>query len=251
MICGSYGTLVALTEITLKVLPIPEESKSLIVHNLKLELAHDLLNRAISSSNDVSGAVFLPTKPACTSCSMNINETFKLNDLKYQGSLAAIRIEGPKQSVDERIQNLINEFKLENFDVSILGKHQSEIFWNKVKNLEVFTSTKNNIIRIVLPTSNCVQLIYQLPNKFKYYLDWGGALIWMEACELTEEMFDSIRKKIVKSGGYLTMIKNSDFLPFVEEVFTINRERFDISQNIKKSFDPKRILNPGKMYTGI
>ena len=28
-------------------------------------------------------------------------------------------------------------------------------------------------------------------------------------------------------------------------------ERFILSQNIKKSFDPKRILNPGKMYTGI
>ena len=47
------------------------------------------------------------------------------------------------------------------------------------------------------------------------------------------------------------MIKNSDYLPYVEEVFTINRNRFNISQNIKKSFDPKRILNPGKMYTGI
>ena len=47
------------------------------------------------------------------------------------------------------------------------------------------------------------------------------------------------------------MIKFSDYLPLVEEVFTINRDRFFISQNIKKSLDPKRILNPGKMYTGI
>jgi len=47
------------------------------------------------------------------------------------------------------------------------------------------------------------------------------------------------------------MIKNSNYLPYVEDVFTINKERFDISQNIKKSFDPKRIFNPGKMYTGI
>ena len=47
------------------------------------------------------------------------------------------------------------------------------------------------------------------------------------------------------------MIKHSDFLPYVDEVFTINKGRFIISQNIKKSFDPKRILNPGKMYTGI
>ena len=104
----------------------------------------------------------------------------------------------------------------------------------------------------MIPPSYCVQLLYQFTsNKFKYYVDWGGALIWMEAYELTEEMFDSIRKKVVKLGGYVTMIKNSDYLPYVEEVFTINRDRFNISQNIKKSFDPKRILNPGKMYTGI
>ena len=47
------------------------------------------------------------------------------------------------------------------------------------------------------------------------------------------------------------MIKYSDNLPYVEDVFTIDNVRFNISQNIKKSFDPKRILNPGKMYTGI
>ena len=82
-------------------------------------------------------------------------------------------------------------------------------------------------------------------------MDWGGALIWVEAYNLTEEIFDSIRKKVVKHGGYISMIKTSDYLPFVEEVFTINRNRFNLSQNIKKSFDPKRILNPGKMYTGI
>ena len=106
-------------------------------------------------------------------------------------------------------------------------------------------------MRIIVPPSEAITLIYQLSGKFKYYLDWGGALIWMEACELTEEMFDSIRKKVVKSGGYVTMIKNSEYLPYVEDVFTINRERFNLSQHIKKSFDPKRILNPGKMYTGI
>ena len=69
--------------------------------------------------------------------------------------------------------------------------------------------------------------------------------------KLAEEMFESLRKKVVKLGGYMTMIKNSDYLPYVEDVFTINRERFNLSQNIKKSFDPKGILNPGKMYTGI
>ena len=182
---------------------------------------------------------------------MNIENTFKLNDLKQDGSLTAIRIEGSKESINQRMKNLINELKIVNQNISILESYQSEIFWNKVKNLEFFSSTKNNVIRIVVPPSEGVNLIYQLSNKFKYYLDWGGALMWMEAFELSEEVFESIRKKVVKLGGYVTMIKNSAYLPYVEDVFTINSNRFNISQNIKKSFDPKRILNPGKMYTGI
>ena len=252
LVCGSYGTLVALTEITFKVLPAPEESKTLVIHNLKLESATDLLDKATRSSNDISGATFLPTEPECAGSKMNIRETFKLNDLKYGGSLTAVRIEGSKNSIEERLQNLKNEFKIKNHNVSILETYQSGIFWNRVKNLEVFSSTQNNIIRIVIPPSHCVQLLYQFSsNKFKYYIDWGGALIWMEAYELTEEIFDSIRKKVVKHGGYISMIKPSNYLPYVEEVFTIDRSRFNISQNIKASFDPKRILNPGKMYTGI
>ena len=251
LVCGSYGTLIALTEITFKVLPAPEASKTLIIHDKKIEPATFLLEQAISSSNDISGAAFFPIEPKVSGCVMNIEETFKLNDLKHGGSLTAIRIEGSKKSINLRIQNLIDELKIVNFNISILDTYQSEIFWNKVRNLEFFTSTKNNILRIVIPPSECVQLVYQLSNKFKYYLDWGGALMWMEAFELSEEMFESIRKKVVKHGGYVTMIKNSDYLPYVEDVFTINRGRFNISQNIKKSFDPKRILNPGKMYTGI
>ncbi len=251
LMCGSYGTLTALTEITFKVLPAPEESKTLIIHNQKVESGVYFLDQSISSSNDISGAVFLPKEPDVPGCVMNIESTFKLNDLKQDGSLTAIRVEGSKNSIEQRVKNLFNDLKINNHNISILDTYQSEIFWNKIKSLEFFSFSKNSIVRIVIPPSECANLVYQLSNKFKYYLDWGGALMWMEAFELSEEMFESIRKKVVKLGGYVTMIKNSDYLPYVEEVFTINRDRFNISQNIKKSFDPKRILNPGKMYTGI
>ena len=251
LICGSYGTLVALTEITFKVLPSPQEGKTLIIHNQKVESAAYLLDQSVNSSNDISGGVFFPKELALTGYTSNIENTFKLNDLKHEGSITAVRIEGSKNSIDERIDNLIKELHILHLSISILQLHQSEIFWNKVKTLELFSKSKNSILRIVIPPSEVVNLSYQLSNKFKYYLDWGGALIWVEAFELSEEMFESIRRKVVKIGGYITMIKNSDYLPYVEDVFTINRERFIISQNIKKSFDSKRILNPGKMYTGI
>jgi len=251
LICGSYGTLVALTEITFKVLPLAEESKTLVIHDLTIDSSPHYLEKAISSSNEVSGASFLPIDPICKNCEMNIENTFKLNDLEYKGSLTAIRVEGSKQSINERVENLKKELNILNFKVSILETFQSEILWRKIKNLEFFSKTKNNIFRISIPPSECAKLIYELPNMFKYFLDWGGALIWMEACKLSEKKFESIRTKVVKHNGYISMIKNSNQLPFVEDVFTINSARFNISQNIKKSFDPKGILNPGKMYTGI
>ena len=144
-----------------------------------------------------------------------------------------------------------NELKIKNANISILEKNQSEIFWNKIKTLEFFHLSKNNIFRIVIPPSECIKLIYQFSNNFKYYLDWGGALIWVEAFEMSELMFESIKRRVVKLGGYMTMIKNSDYLTYVEDVFTINKDRFNMSHNIKKSFDPNKILNTGKMYSGI
>ncbi|OUX40601.1 MAG: 2-hydroxy-acid oxidase, partial [Proteobacteria bacterium TMED261] len=222
LICNSYGTLAAITEITFKVLPSPAESKTLVVHNQSIDYAPEYLEKAVSSSNEVSGATYLPTEPICKNCEMNLENTFKLNDLEKKGSMTAIRIEGSKKSTHERLKNLIKELKLLKSDISVLDTLQSEIFWKKIKNLEFFSLTKNNILRIVAPPSECTKLIYEIPNNFKYFIDWGGSLIWVEACELSEQKFESIRKRVISHGGYVTMIKNSNHLPYVEDVFTIN-----------------------------
>jgi len=49
----------------------------------------------------------------------------------------------------------------------------------------------------------------------------------------------------------ITKIKKSEKFDFEETVFTVNETRLLISEKIKKSFDPKRIFNPGKMYRGV
>ena len=60
-----------------------------------------------------------------------------------------------------------------------------------------------------------------------------------------------LEKKIQKIGGYLTLIKSSNHLRTMEDVFTNDMNKFKIYQKIKTSFDPKGIINPGKMYMGI
>jgi len=133
LICGSYGTLGVLTEITFKVLPAPEESTTLTIHNLDINFALNYLQKAVSSSCDVSGASFLPTEPVCNNCQMDIKKTFKLNDLKEEGSITAIRIEGSKKSINERIENLNKDLNTSRLSISVLETVQSEILWKKIK----------------------------------------------------------------------------------------------------------------------
>ena len=60
LVSGSFGTLSILTEISIKVLPKPETSKTLIIKNPHLKKALGYLGQALSSSTDPSGGVFYP-----------------------------------------------------------------------------------------------------------------------------------------------------------------------------------------------
>ena len=63
LITGSFGTLIALTEITFKVLPSKESSSSLVIHEDDEENISQLFNKIQSSSNEISGSVFIPIGP--------------------------------------------------------------------------------------------------------------------------------------------------------------------------------------------
>ena len=103
-----------------------------------------------------------------------------------------------------------------------------------------------------MPPSETVNLINRLKIFHpSYFIDWGGSLIWLELDYLSNQKIDQIRKRVLDTGGYLTVIKSAANIKSSSEIFTIDPIKFKISQNLKKSFDPKRIFNPGKMYTGI
>ena len=78
-----------------------------------------------------------------------------------------------------------------------------------------------------------------------------GQLIRLPVPDLNEERRTEIKKLIKELEGYLTIIKTSDEFDYEETIFTVDDIRLLVSEKIKKSFDPKRIFNPGKMYRGI
>ena len=243
LISGSFGTLSVLTELSIKVLPKPQSSKTLIINNPHLKKAIEYLGTALSSSTDPSGGVFYPEQ---------FEQSFTFNDLTHKGALTAIRIEGPSNSVDHRIKKLSIELGLLENEYSILESVQTKIFWNKTKNLEVFSNSKKNLLRIVVPISETLSVLQKLkPYEINYFLDWGGSLIWVELEKISLKILREIKDITQQHSGYFTIIKVEDDLKASADIFTIDPIKYKISEIIKKSFDPKRIFNPGKMYSGI
>ena len=251
LVSGSFGTLVALSEITLKVLPKKKSSNTITIHTEDKKLVNELFEKISSSSSEVSGAVYVPEEPKDDSYNQNKEMLFKFNDLKFQGSFLALRIEGDKLSIDERIKVLTMELELQNLNTSILDVHQSVPLWKKINSLELFGNTRNNLLRAVIPPSKGNELIQKIGNKFKYYIDWCGSLYWIEVKSNKNSKIIEIKRLIIELGGYLTIVKKSNEFDYEETIFTVDETRLLISEKIKKSFDPKRIFNPGKMYRGI
>ena len=251
LIAGSFGTLVALTEITLKVLPKKDSSTTVAIYPNNFEQIYDLFNKLSSSSSEISGAVFIPEQSNDKEFSAKRNNVFKFNDLKSKVSFVAFRVEGDKISIEEKINNLKKELELNNSDISTLDVYQSEPFWKKINNLEVFEKTEHNLIRMVIPPANGSKLSKYLENNHNYFIDWCGSLFWIEVNSKKEEKIKDLKKMANDFGGYLTVIKTSSGYDYGEPIFTVDKVRLMISEKVKQSFDPKRILNPGKMYRGV
>ena len=251
LVTGSFGTLSVLTEITLKVLPKKSFSNTVVIDVKDNKTIYDLFDRIAGSSSEVTGAAFVPEEPKDENYFKNRDKIFKFNDLDFKGSFLAFRVEGDKISINEKIKSLTKELQLNAFKTFLLDSYQSEPFWKKINNLELFERTKNNLMRIVIEPSNGSKMMKYLGNKFKYYIDWCGSLFWVEVPAKKNMKIKEIKNTTKEFGGYLTIIKTSADYDYEESIFTIDDVRLIISKKIKESFDPKRILNPGKMYRGV
>ena len=58
-LCGSWGTLAVLTEVTFKVLPLPDDVVTLLYPGLTDELAVELMSLALTLPFEVSGTIHL------------------------------------------------------------------------------------------------------------------------------------------------------------------------------------------------
>ncbi len=242
LLTGSHGTLGVITEITLKVLPVPEAVGTLVLTGLDAARGVAALSAALGSPYGVSAAAWLPPDAAS-----------RLPSLAAAGrSVALIRIEDFAASVIYRTVRLRDELQYPEAD--ILDDAASRAVWQAIRGLTALPVESSDAVwRISVRPSAGPAVFQALADGIgaRGYLDWGGGLVWV-AGPATAEAHHAVETAAAAAGGAWMLLRAPDALRTAVSVIPPEPTALaPITRRVKAALDPYGILNPGRMYAGL
>jgi glycolate oxidase FAD binding subunit len=243
LFAGSWGTLAAMTDITVKVLPKAETEATVVIAGLDDARACAAMAAAMGSSCDVSGAAHLPDHIAAW-----------FDGVPKSQPSTVLRLEGFAPSVAHRKEALATQMK--SFGaVSIVEERNSRALWHDIRNVKPFavdTALARPLWRISVAPSRGHQIALAITPAAQMFYDWAGGLIWVAMPFASEPDAAAIRRAVAAVGGHATLVRAPTAVRAAVDVFAPEESAsLALAKRVKESFDPKGVLNPGRMWAGI
>ena len=248
LIAGSWGTLAAMTEVTIKVLPAAETEETLLIRGLEPAQAVEAMTTAMGSACDVSGAAHLPPEVA-TSIPAVAGAA--------GGGITALRLEGFSPSVVHRrgvLQGLMKPFG----DLATIDASVSRPFWKAVRDVTPFAAGREGMERPLWRISTAPDRGAELGATIaqrdgaKVLYDWAGGLLWLTLAASDDAGAARIGPAVAATGGHATLIRAPASMRAAIGVFAPQEAGLAaLTKRVKESFDPKGVLNPGRMWAGV
>ncbi len=243
LLAGSYGTLAAMHEITVKVLPAPERTRTVLAFGLDDAQALDALGAAMASPHDVSGAAHLPAALAGHSAVDYVADAGK--------AVTAVRVEGFAGSVEARctaLRALLGAYG----DVEELHSKNSAAFWAELRDVRCLAGVDGALWRISVPPASGATVARAVGADTRYLFDWAGGLIWLAVGDEPDGAETAVREAVAAVGGHATLVRASPQIRAAAAVFQPQGAAAGgLTRRIKDAFDPSAVLNPGRMYAGV
>lgn len=236
LMCGSFGTLAVMSRVTLKVLPKPEVSPTLVIRGLTEGEGLQVLRDAWSSPYSPSGLAFVPADVGIQSMAGE------------DASMTLIRFEGLQNSVVERA-SLLGQTLGGVGALEVLEDELSRALWRDVQEVSCFVEPADTPVwQIGVPPTQAAALASALRAAIggRILFDWAGANLWYQVAT-TEAQAQQIQGIAGEHKAKATLVRGDEALrrspwwhPIHDPAVTGLQER------IRESFDPRRILNPGR-----
>ena len=240
LMAGSYGTLAALAEVTVKVLPRPETAATVLITGVAPDDAVQAMAAALGSPHEISGAAYIPAA------------TRRPAPLPAATGIVALRVEGPEPSVVFRRDALLVE--LAGAEKLALGDADTAAVWRDIANVVPLAGLAERAVwRVSVAPSRGAEVAQSIARQVDtmWFLDWGGGLLWLAVVEPGDAGAAVIRTAI-GGQGHATLMRGAPGLRAAVPVFQPQSAALAaLSRRVKEGFDPRHILNPGRMVEGV
>ena len=150
-------------------------------------------------------------------------------------AVTALRLEGFTASVAARADHLA--MALKDFgQVEKLNAEHSREFWVQVRDVEAFHKDTRPLWRVSVPPAVGWRVGEATLGEALY--DWGGGLVWL----LADADAVMVRATARGLGGHATLYRGAG--PAFEP---LEGPLAALTSRVKAAFDPKGVLNPGRM----
>ena len=234
LLTGSFGTLAVMTDITLKVLPAPADTATAVLTGADDRRAVALMTAALNSAASVSAAAHLPAG---------------LPDEAARAPATLVRLEGT--ALAARGELLRDDLAAADLDTAVLDAEASADVWRAVRDVASLLPADRPVWRIATAASAAPDVVARVRAAVACdaYYDWGGALIWLAPDGAAAS---AVRAALAPAGGHATLIRAPAEVRAAVPVFQPQDAGVAaLTRRIKNGFDPRAILNPGRMYDGV
>jgi glycolate oxidase FAD binding subunit len=247
LLAGSWGTLAAMTAVTIKTLPRAETEETVLVLDLDEATAGKVMAAAMGSYADASAAAHLPIPAAARIAGA----------AAARAPVTAFRLEGVAPSVAHRrtvLEKLLAPFGA----LGALSEAASRAFWRGVRDVEPYVARgpagERDVWRVSTAPSRGAEIGRALTEKGQAEIlyDWAGGLIWAALPPSDDGGAGLVRSLVAESGGHATLIRAPAAVRAAVQVFTPEAPALAaLTKRVREGFDPRGVLNAGRMWAGI
>ncbi|GJD48697.1 hypothetical protein OPKNFCMD_1420 [Methylobacterium crusticola] len=244
LMAGSWGTLGFLTEVTFKVLPVPERTATLVLTGLDDARAAEAMSLALGSPFEITGAAHLPV------------------GIDGETARTLLRIEGFSASIDYRLGELRRLLRRYGAPESVEGEAAGAL-WRAVRDVAPFAAAAREaagarrddaVWRLSTAPGRGPAVVAAIASArpARWFYDWGGGLIWLATGAEGDAGAGAVRAALRPAGGHATLVRAPDSVRAAVPVFEpLPEPLMRITAGIKAAHDPAGLFNPGRMYAGV
>ncbi|MFE1603047.1 glycolate oxidase subunit GlcE [Methylobacterium sp. ID0610] len=237
LMAGSWGTLGLLTEVTFKVLPIPERTATLVLLELDDARAVEALSLGLGSPFEITGAAHWPA------------------GIGGDRARTMLRIEGFSASIDYRLGELRRLLRRFGTPEILEGEPAADL-WTAVRDVGPFAAAQGAgaVWRISTAPTRGPRITAAIAEEraAAWFYDWGGGLIWLRTDAAGDAGAAVVRASVAQAGGHATLMRAPEAVRAAVPVFEpLSEPLMRLTAGIKAAHDPAGLFNPGRMYAGV